>query len=79
MSGTEWEYSVESQEWNDETDSVVAADGTEYPVAQALVRPFARAVAGDGIAQSWDGATFTLTLRAAAAPVEEGVASAVTP
>lgn len=62
MSGTEWEYSVESQEWNSETDSVVAADGTEYPVAAALVRPFARAVAGDSIAQAWDPDTATFTL-----------------
>jgi endoglycosylceramidase len=62
MSGTEWEYSVESEEWNSETDSVVAADGTEYPVASALVRPFARAVAGDSIAQAWDGVRGAFTL-----------------
>jgi endoglycosylceramidase len=62
MGGTLWEYSVESEEWNSETDSVVAADGTEYPVAQALVRPFARAVAGDGVAQSWDPASSVFTL-----------------
>ncbi|HEX3346339.1 MAG TPA: cellulase family glycosylhydrolase [Polyangiaceae bacterium] len=63
MSGTEWEYSVSAESWNAESDGVVAADGTEYPVAQALVRPFARAVAGDSIAQSWDpdAGTFTLS------------------
>ena len=54
LGGTEWEYSVSADSWNSETDGVVASDGTEYPVAQALVRPFARAVAGDSITQAWD-------------------------
>ena len=62
MSGTEWEYSVATEEWNSETDSVVAGDGTEYPVAGALVRPFARAVAGDAVTQSWDPSSGTFTL-----------------
>lgn len=62
MSGTEWEYSVSAEEWNSETASVVASDGTEYPVAAALIRPFARAVAGDSIAQAWDPDTRTFTL-----------------
>lgn len=75
MSGTEWEYSVETEEWNAETDSVVAASGAEYPVAQALVRPFARAVAGSGITQSWDGPSGTFTLGYAPA---SGAASRVT-
>ncbi len=63
LGGTEWEYSVSADAWNSESDGVVAADGTEYPVAQALVRPFARAVAGDGIAQAWDpdAGAYTLT------------------
>jgi endoglycosylceramidase len=51
---TEWEYSASEDLWNSETDSVVAPDGTEYPVAQSLIRPYARAVAGDAITQSWD-------------------------
>jgi len=75
LSGTEWEYSVESEEWNSESDSVVAADGKEYPVAQALVRPFARAVAGDSVTQSWDGSSQSFTLSYAPAA---GVASGVT-
>jgi endoglycosylceramidase len=58
---TEWEYSVSSQLWNGENDSVVAPDGTEYPVAASLIRPYARAVAGTSVAQSWDGATKTFT------------------
>ena len=62
MSGAEWEYSIASEEWNSESYSVVAADGTEYPVAQALIRPFARAVAGSDIAQSWTSSSRTFTL-----------------
>ena len=68
MGGTEWEYSVESEEWNSESDSIVAADGTEYPVAQAVIRPFARAVAGSDVVQSWDPVTSTFTLSWAATP-----------
>ncbi|HEY3817381.1 MAG TPA: cellulase family glycosylhydrolase [Polyangiaceae bacterium] len=69
MSGTEWEYSVSADSWNSETDGVVAADGTEYPVAQALIRPFARAVAGSAIAQAWDpdAGAYTLTFTPSAA------------
>jgi endoglycosylceramidase len=62
LSGSEWEYSVESEEWNGETDSIVAADGGEYPVAQAVQRPYARAVAGTGIQQAFDTSTRTFTL-----------------
>ena len=55
LSGEEWEYSVATELWNGETDTLVMPDGTEYPtVAQAILRPFARAVAGSGITQSWD-------------------------
>jgi endoglycosylceramidase len=60
--GTEWEYSVSTEEWNSETDTIVAADGTEYPVAQAIIRPFARAVAGRSITQAWDPVAGTFTL-----------------
>jgi endoglycosylceramidase len=60
---TEWEYSVSKELWNSESDTVVAADGTEYPVAAALIRPYARAVAGSGVKQAWDATarSFTLT------------------
>lgn len=63
INGTEWEYSVETQEWNSETDSLVTGDGTEYPVARAVLRPFARAVAGSAVSQSYspDTSTFTMT------------------
>jgi endoglycosylceramidase len=62
LSGSEWEYSVESEEWNSETDSIVAADGGDYPVATAVQRPYARAVAGTNVAQSFDTSTKTFTL-----------------
>jgi endoglycosylceramidase len=62
LGGSEWEYSVSADAWNEETDGVVAADGTEYPVASALIRPFARAVAGDAITQSWDPDATVFTL-----------------
>lgn len=73
VSGSEWEYSVSTQEWNSEKDSVVAADGTEYPVVASIARPFARAVAGSDITQSWaaDPATFTLKWTPTAAGVTE--------
>jgi endoglycosylceramidase len=65
LSGSEWEYSVESEEWNSETDSIVAADGGEYAVARAVQRPYARAVAGSDIVQAYDATagTFTLSFR----------------
>ena len=63
MSGTEWEYSVSKDAWNSENLGLVGADGTETPKAAAVIRPYARAVAGDGVAFAFDAATrgFTLT------------------
>jgi endoglycosylceramidase len=71
MSGTLWEYSVAAEEWNFEAFSAVDSDGGEFPVAQALVRPFARAVAGSAITQSWDGTTFTLAFAPSGTAVTE--------
>jgi endoglycosylceramidase len=62
MSGTQWEYSVSKDLWNSEDLSLVAADGTENPMAAAIIRPFPRAVAGDGIAFAYDATTRGLTL-----------------
>lgn len=62
MSGTEWEYSVAAEAWNGESDNITDADGTEFPVAQALIRPFARAVSGSAIAGGFDASTSTFTL-----------------
>ncbi len=73
LGGACWEYSVESSLWNGETNSVVASDGTEYPDAAALIRPFARAVAGSEVNQEWDPSTSTFTLSYATAPGTQGV------
>jgi endoglycosylceramidase len=62
VGGTEWEYSESIDLWNSETDTVATPDGGEYPVAQALIRPFARAVAGTAISQSYDVGTLVYTL-----------------
>jgi endoglycosylceramidase len=51
----EWEYSVSRELWNSESNTIVKPDGTEYPVASAIIRPYARAVAGASVAQTWDG------------------------
>ncbi len=51
---TEWEYSVTDQLWNSESFSMVRANGDEYPVARSMTRPYARAVAGSSVSQSWD-------------------------
>ncbi len=68
LSGTEWEYGVAVELWNSESDSVVLADGTETPiVAQAILRPYARAIAGANVTQSWGpaaGATSTANVYA---------------
>ena len=62
MSGTEWEYSVSNDLWNSESDWLVDGAGNELPVAQAVIRPFARAVAGSAIATGFDTTTGTFTL-----------------
>jgi endoglycosylceramidase len=62
MSGTAWEYGVAAETWNGEMFSFVAADGTENPTAKALLRPYARAVAGSAVVQSWDPASSTFAL-----------------
>ena len=62
MGGTEWEYSVSSELWNEENLSIVAADGKENPSAAAIVRPYPRAVAGSGITFSFDATSREMML-----------------
>lgn len=71
MSGTEWEYSIAAEPWNFEFVGMVAPNGTEYAAAGGIVRPFARAVAGDGIATSYDADKRAFAL--AYAPTAGGV------
>lgn len=68
MSGTEWEYSVSTELWNGEDLSLVGGDGAEHPLAAAIIRPFARAVAGDDAVFSYDAASRKLDLRYAPTP-----------
>jgi hypothetical protein len=62
MSGSQWEYSVSADEWNYESFSLVEPDGGEYPIAQAVERPYARALAGNAMKQSFDYTTNTFKL-----------------
>jgi endoglycosylceramidase len=62
MSGTEWEYSVAAEAWNAEAFGLTAADGTEFPVAQAIIRPSVRAVAGTGVVAAFDPAVRKFSL-----------------
>ncbi len=62
LSGSEWEYSVSADLWNSETFSLVAANGTENPIAKAILRPFARAVAGSSVKQAYVSASGTFSL-----------------
>lgn len=50
LHGTWWEYSVAAELWNFENLSIVAADGTETPLAAELARPYVRALAGTPVA-----------------------------
>ncbi len=62
LGGAEWEYSIAAEEWNSETNTLVAVDGTEYPIAKAIQRPYARAVAGSGVLQAFDASSSKFTL-----------------
>jgi endoglycosylceramidase len=72
LNGTQWEYSASKDDWNSEDFSVVRGDGTENPMAAALVRAYPRAVAGDDVTFAFDTATrgFTLSYTAAAGITE---------
>ena len=51
-SWTVWHYNPTNVDWNDEAASIVSPDGAERPWTGALVRPYARALAGEPI--EWD-------------------------
>jgi endoglycosylceramidase len=81
VSGTQWEYSVSTDLWNSENLSLTNADGTETPMAAAIVRPYPRAVAGDQVTFKFDGATrgFTLSYTPKAGVTEVSVPSRLYP
>ncbi len=62
VSGTEWEYSVAAEDWNGEHFGMAHPDGTPYPMAAAIARPYARAIAGTGVQASYDAMKKTWTL-----------------
>jgi endoglycosylceramidase len=80
LSGSEWEYGIASEEWNFQQFSVVASDGGEYPLAQAVQRPYARAIAaiaGSAITQHFDTTSNTFTL--SYTPTTSGVSEVAIP
>jgi endoglycosylceramidase len=77
MSGTEWEYSVSTELWNGEDLSLVAADGKENPLAAAILRPFPRAIAGDGVVFAYDAAARKVDLQYT--PASSGVTEVAIP
>ena len=75
-SSTLWEYSQNEELWNKEDLSVVDKDGKERPILDVYVRPWLRAVAGQGASFSWDGKTGKATAEWTAA---DGVSEIVAP
>ena len=73
MSGTEWEYSTSTDLWNFEQYGLTDSNGNDLPGAQAIIRPYARAVAGSQIASQYASASgiFTLTYSPAAGGVTD--------
>lgn len=54
LSAAQWQYSVAAERWNEEPLDLVHPDGTSFPHTGALLRPHARAVAGEPLQTSWD-------------------------
>ncbi len=81
LNGSEWEYSVSTDVWNSEMFGLVAADGTENPVAKAIQRPFARAIAGTSIKQAFNATSgaFTLSYMASGGVTEVSLPSQAYP
>lgn len=63
LSGTIWHFATSDPDWNDEGVSLVGPDRTERPYVQALVRPYARRIAGLPERMSFDPDTRAFTLR----------------
>lgn len=76
MSATLWEYSTSPELWNGEDLSVTEPDGSERPILDAYVRPWLRALAGQGSSLQWDGDRGVLQVGWTAA---DGVTEVVVP
>ena len=57
LSSTIWEYSTSPELWNYEDLSVVDPDGTPRPAAEALTRPWLRALSGSEADFTWSSDT----------------------
>jgi endoglycosylceramidase len=57
LHATLWEYSTTSDDWNDESMSVIAADGSETDVLDAAIRPYPASVAGTLASVEYDDAS----------------------
>lgn len=70
---TVWEVSYSADRWNDENLTIVNADGSERAAVDEVVRPYARAVAGQVDRMLWlrDTRTFVLEVSAAGDGVSE--------
>lgn len=77
LSGTVWEYSMATEEWNAETFGVTHPDGTEYPLGAELIRPYARAVAGTAPTTSFD--PVTRVFRLSFTPAQPGITEVALP
>ncbi len=71
LHGTVWEYSTAEELWNEEDFSLVEADGTERETVVSVMRPYAKALAGELVEQSWSGGTFTLRYTAEPGGISE--------
>lgn len=76
MSATLWEYSTSPELWNGEDLSVTNPDGSERGILDGYVRPWVRAVAGQGIDVGWDERADVLE---ASWTATEGVTEVVVP
>lgn len=67
LTSAQWQYSVAAERWNHEPLDLVHPDGTPFPHTQALIRPHARAIAGEPLQTAWDPAQQHFTFRYAPA------------
>ena len=68
IGGTQWEYSLTTEVWNDEKLDVASSDGSPNPMVAGMLRPHARAVAAPSATASFDEAArrYSLTFAASA-------------
>ena len=70
LSAMQWDAHVSSELWNHEDFTVFAPDGSEQSWAQALDRPYPRAIAGADASFSFDLASTSFELKVTSATAE---------